>query len=354
MLAVLKLLPFSDSELRQGRFHVNALRPFSRGLNGLKIGYIGMGRIATAVAERLQAFRTNGIYFGPNVTTAPGVQKRTFDELLREADLVTLHLRERPQQVLTVLQDDIVLGRLAPGARLVEEELTDRLKTKRHMLRQAFVELERFGLIERKRNCGASVLQLTLEDVGQIYAVREILERAAAAEIPLPMTKANLARIAAAQRAHDAAVAAFDAKAMFRANFEFHVSLFASCANPYLAAAIEDFRRKTHVVWSYAIVKPGYFCNLNASTRQCSKPSAEATATNWSICAPTTSTSRAMRTSRRTACASSDYNTSSHAPRARVPARSKRDPARRINSPTMACGKPLLKSVHLPPELVVR
>ena len=167
MLAVLKLLPFSDSELRQGRFHVNALRPFSRGLNGLKIGYIGMGRIATAVAERLQAFRTNGIYFGPNVTTAPGVQKRTFDELLREADLVTLHLREHPQQVLTVLQDDIVLGRLAPGARLVEEELADRLKTKRHMLRQAFVELERFGLIERKRNCGASVLQLTLEDVGK-------------------------------------------------------------------------------------------------------------------------------------------------------------------------------------------
>ena len=143
-----------------------------------------------------------------------------------------------------------MLGRLAPGARLVEEELTDRLKTKRHVLRQAFVELERFGLIERKRNC-----------VAQIYAVREILERGAAAQIPLPMKKADLARIEASQRAHDTAVAASDAKAVFRANFEFHVSLFASCANPYLAAAIKDFRRKTHVVWSYAIVKPEYFRN---------------------------------------------------------------------------------------------
>lgn len=165
------------------------------------------------------------------------------------------------ERIVAALQEDIVLGRLAPGARLVEEDLADRLKTKRHLLRQAFVELERFGLIERKRNRGASVRQLTLDDVAQIYAVREILERAAAAQIPLPMKRADLEPIEAAQRRHDAAVAAFDAKAVFRANFEFHMQLFASCGNPYLAAAIEDFRKKTHVVWSYAIVKPEYFRN---------------------------------------------------------------------------------------------
>lgn len=176
-------------------------------------------------------------------------------------DLSTLEKTDPFVRVVDALHEDIVLGRLAPGARLVEEELTDRLKTKRHVLRQAFVELERFGLIERKRNRGASVRQLTLEDVAQIYAVREILERAAATQIPLPMRKADLERIEASQRAHDDAVAMLDAKAVFRANFEFHVSLFATCANPYLAAAIEDFRRKTHVVWSYAIVKPEYFRN---------------------------------------------------------------------------------------------
>jgi DNA-binding GntR family transcriptional regulator len=165
------------------------------------------------------------------------------------------------EHIVAALQEDIVLGRLAPGARLVEEDLADRLKTKRHVLRQAFVELERFGLIERKRNRGASVRQLTLDDVAQIYAVREILERAAAAQIPLPMARVDLEPITVAQRRHDLAVAAFDAKAVFRANFEFHRALFATCGNPYLAAAIEDFRKKTHVVWSYAIVKPEYFRN---------------------------------------------------------------------------------------------
>jgi len=165
------------------------------------------------------------------------------------------------QQVVAVLQEDIVLGRLAPGARLVEEDLADRLHTKRHVLRQAFVELERFGLVERKRNRGAAVRQLILADVTQIYAVREILERAAAAQIPLPMAKSDLKAIVTAQRGHDLAVQAGDAQAVFRANFDFHIALFAACGNPYLASAIDDFRKKTHVVWSYAIVRPEYFRN---------------------------------------------------------------------------------------------
>jgi len=169
--------------------------------------------------------------------------------------------------VVAALQEDIVLGRLAPGARLVEEELAERLRTKRHVLREAFVELERFGLIERRRNRGASVRQLTLEDVNRIYAVREILERAAAAQIPFPLEKKAYLAIEGAQRRHDAAVEAGDAKAVFRANFEFHEALFAACGNPYLAAAIDDFRRKTHVVWSYAIVKPEYFRNAQREHR---------------------------------------------------------------------------------------
>lgn len=165
------------------------------------------------------------------------------------------------EQIVAALQEDIVLGRLPPGVRLVEEDLADRLKTKRHVVRQAFVELERFGLIERRRNRGASVRQLTLDDVTEIYAVRAILERAAAAQIPLPLQASALAPMEAAQGRHDEAIEAGDAKAVFRANFEFHKSLFAACGNPYLAVAIDDFRKKTHVVWSYAIVKPEYFRN---------------------------------------------------------------------------------------------
>ena len=173
--------------------------------------------------------------------------------------MTTLDRSDPLEYVVATLQEDIVLGRLAPGMRLIEEDLARRLDAKRHVVRQAFVELERFGLVERARNRGASVRQLTLEDVAQIYAVREILERAAAAQIPMPVPQKALKAIEVAQRAHDRAVEKSDATAVFRANFAFHRALFAACDNPYLAAAIEDFRKKTHVVWSYAIVRPEYF-----------------------------------------------------------------------------------------------
>ena len=67
MLAACKLLPFADSELRAGRFHINALRPLSCELSGRTIGYLGFGRIGQAVAERLRAFGCTAIYHDPAV-----------------------------------------------------------------------------------------------------------------------------------------------------------------------------------------------------------------------------------------------------------------------------------------------
>jgi len=99
MLAACRRLTFADAELRAGRFHINALRPVSRELNGMTVGYVGMGRIAQAVAERLKAFATHGIYFDPfaalNAESAARLLVRrvpTLDALLREADIVTLHV----------------------------------------------------------------------------------------------------------------------------------------------------------------------------------------------------------------------------------------------------------------------
>jgi phosphoglycerate dehydrogenase-like enzyme len=97
MLAALKLLPHADRELRDGRFHVNALRPVSRELKGLTVGYVGMGRIAQAVAERLAGFAVRGLFFDPAVPSFPGLEAVSFEQLLGEADVVTLHIPLTPQ-----------------------------------------------------------------------------------------------------------------------------------------------------------------------------------------------------------------------------------------------------------------
>jgi phosphoglycerate dehydrogenase-like enzyme len=99
MLAACRRLPFADSELRAGRFHLNALRPVSRELNGQTIGYVGMGRIAQVTAERLKPFATKGIYFDPFARLPDETAERlgvravdSLERLLHTADIVTLHV----------------------------------------------------------------------------------------------------------------------------------------------------------------------------------------------------------------------------------------------------------------------
>jgi lactate dehydrogenase-like 2-hydroxyacid dehydrogenase len=119
-LAVCKRLPFADSELRRGRWHVNSLRPFSFELHGRRVGYIGMGRIGQAAAALFKAFGTTGIYCDPNVKLSRdreselNLHKVELDELFSRADIITLHVP--PGEATYHLMDAAALGRLKNNA----------------------------------------------------------------------------------------------------------------------------------------------------------------------------------------------------------------------------------------------
>lgn len=97
-LAVCKRLTFADSELRLGRWHINSLRPYSFELFGRTVGYVGMGRIGREAAVRFRAFGTTGLYHDPAVQLsaeeehALGLTRVGFDELVSQADVITLHI----------------------------------------------------------------------------------------------------------------------------------------------------------------------------------------------------------------------------------------------------------------------
>lgn len=117
ILAALKLLPYADRELREGRFHVNALRPFSRELRGLTVGYVGMGRIAQAVATRLAPFDVRGLFCDPQVEAHEGVERTSLEQLLEESDVVTLHVPLTPETHHMIGRDQ--LARMKRGAYVV-------------------------------------------------------------------------------------------------------------------------------------------------------------------------------------------------------------------------------------------
>ncbi len=74
------------------------------------------------------------------------------------------------------LRDDILAGKLAPGTRLIELQLTDRYGVGRAAIRSAIVELDKEGLVVRETNRGATVRAISVEEAIEVYEARAALE----------------------------------------------------------------------------------------------------------------------------------------------------------------------------------
>jgi len=139
------------------------------------------------------------------------------------------------------LGEDIIFGRLAPGQRLIEDNLIARFGVTRHFVRQALVELERTGIVLREKNKGATVRSLTAIEVQQIYEVRELLQRQAALRIPLPAPPEVIDALMVHHERYGRCLRAGDFSGLHEANDAFHLTMFAACGNQYLVASIEHY-----------------------------------------------------------------------------------------------------------------
>ncbi|MDY0746336.1 GntR family transcriptional regulator [Paucibacter sp. R3-3] len=78
--------------------------------------------------------------------------------------------------VVPTLREAIVSNILKPGTRLIEVALTRQLGVSRTPVREAFLQLEREGLVTVVARTGVFVRQVTPRDVDEIYTVRSALE----------------------------------------------------------------------------------------------------------------------------------------------------------------------------------
>ena len=89
---------------------------------------------------------------------------------------------EGRQHAVARLRQAIVTGDMAPGQRLVEEELAGAFEVTRASLRQALIDLTADGLVERIPNRGARVRVITREEAVAITECRMVLEGLCAAK----------------------------------------------------------------------------------------------------------------------------------------------------------------------------
>lgn len=122
MLALQKHLVEAHTALKAGRWINDQLRPICLMLQEKRVGIIGLGRIGRAVATRLRGWGVELVYHDlrrlPSTDEAAlGVRYLPLDELLRTADVVTLHVFLGPRSHHLLGGRELSL--MKPGAILI-------------------------------------------------------------------------------------------------------------------------------------------------------------------------------------------------------------------------------------------
>jgi DNA-binding GntR family transcriptional regulator len=151
--------------------------------------------------------------------------------MLAPASLVELSVQR--------LRQDILSGRLVPGERLIEEQLTHRFGISRAPLREALRELAQQGLVEHLPRRGVRVADLSGTDVDELFGLRDLLERyAMTLALPLP-DHTGLTRLTGTLEAMGAAARDGDVYREHEAHRQFHIEVVGLAGRRHLLQAFE-------------------------------------------------------------------------------------------------------------------
>jgi phosphoglycerate dehydrogenase-like enzyme len=125
-ILLLRRLAWSDMEIRDANyvsFRGRMVADNLPGLEGLTVGIVGMGTVGLAVAEAFHRFGCQIVYHDPaprdsGAAVKIGARPLPLDELLRTADIVTLHVPLLPQTRSMIGAHQLNL--MKPGAVLIQ------------------------------------------------------------------------------------------------------------------------------------------------------------------------------------------------------------------------------------------
>ncbi len=134
------------------------------------------------------------------------------------------------------LRDSIVSGELAPGEALLEVRLAERLGMSRTPVREALRVLARDGFVEAQAARGYVVPRGSVEDLRELFDLRESLEGLAARSAAVRATAAEIAEFERLCQKYDRAR---DLDAWTRIGTEFHRGILAAARNRRLARTLD-------------------------------------------------------------------------------------------------------------------
>jgi DNA-binding GntR family transcriptional regulator len=143
-------------------------------------------------------------------------------------------------RIAAILREAIAAGALAAGTALRQDELAARFGFSRMPIRDALRLLEAEGIVSIHPTRGAFVAPMDATEIGEIFALRELLEREALRLAVPKLTNADLDRAGAILDRLDAEP---DVGRWGALNRDFHLALYRPCGNARLIELIEAQHR---------------------------------------------------------------------------------------------------------------
>jgi DNA-binding GntR family transcriptional regulator len=185
--------------------------------------------------------------------TSVSSKKATARSERTESDRAT----SRSQDLLHQIEEDILLGKLPPGARLDEKLLAERFGVSRTPVREALWHLTSSGLVEMRRHHGAIVRRLSLVELVEMFQVMAEIEGLCARLSARRMTLAERQQLREIHKIGARHVAAKNYEEFFENNNEFHEAIFIGSKNGFLLGEARRLRNRVNPHRRYITFQPG-------------------------------------------------------------------------------------------------
>ena len=146
------------------------------------------------------------------------------------------------EEIREQLIEDILNGRLAPGARIVETKIAQQFGVSQGPVREALRDLELFGFVVSSPFRGTQVRKISTEELLEIYPIRAALEGVAARAAAVRIDQATLERLQELIGVMREAAARDDHRAEADADHNFHHAIVKASGNHMLEHVWQTMR----------------------------------------------------------------------------------------------------------------
>lgn len=161
------------------------------------------------------------------------------------------------EMVFSRLEEEILSGELTRGTALGEIAISKRLGVSRTPVRGALHRLCEEGLVEILPNRGATVLGINIDDLVDIYNIRERLEGLASALAAKRATAEEISRLTEAVELADFYISKNDTEHIKELDTVFHSIIYSASGSRFLSRTLSELHRKIKSYRKRSLSVPG-------------------------------------------------------------------------------------------------